>query len=202
MKTKLLAAAVAGLALAQLVTPASAYTLHWLVSDDTYVCFYGNECEGAEGQFIYDSKTNSLTSEFLVYGTSPGSNGLNVYDPGGPPSENEPFDESLFVDFGRSLSRGGTTTMDFEWDVPICYDVSRNGACDFEITYEGLGQGKVTSLEQPLPAALPLFATGLGALGLFGWSRKRKNADQKTQSDFGEAAVERWPFCFRPLNLL
>ena len=28
----------------------------------------------------------------------------------------------------------------------------------------------------PLPAAFPLFATGLGALGLLGWRRKRKNA--------------------------
>jgi len=28
----------------------------------------------------------------------------------------------------------------------------------------------------PLPAALPLFATGLGALGLLGWRRKRYNA--------------------------
>lgn len=28
----------------------------------------------------------------------------------------------------------------------------------------------------PLPAALPLFATGVGALGLLGWRRKRKNA--------------------------
>jgi len=27
----------------------------------------------------------------------------------------------------------------------------------------------------PLPAALPLFVTGLGALGLLGWRRKRKN---------------------------
>jgi hypothetical protein len=27
----------------------------------------------------------------------------------------------------------------------------------------------------PLPAALPLFATGLGAIGLLGWRRKRKN---------------------------
>jgi PKD repeat protein len=26
----------------------------------------------------------------------------------------------------------------------------------------------------PLPAALPLFATGLGVMGLFGWRRKRK----------------------------
>ncbi|MGB7656833.1 MAG: hypothetical protein WBL96_00635 [Pseudolabrys sp.] len=30
--------------------------------------------------------------------------------------------------------------------------------------------------ETPLPAALPLFATGLGALGLIGWWRKRKAA--------------------------
>src|SRR5262249_43537345 len=28
----------------------------------------------------------------------------------------------------------------------------------------------------PLPTALPLFATGLGALGLLGWRRKRKAA--------------------------
>jgi hypothetical protein len=27
----------------------------------------------------------------------------------------------------------------------------------------------------PIPAALPLFASGLGALGLLGWRRKRKN---------------------------
>jgi hypothetical protein len=28
----------------------------------------------------------------------------------------------------------------------------------------------------PLPAALPLFATGLGGLGLLGWRRKKKSA--------------------------
>jgi hypothetical protein len=33
-----------------------------------------------------------------------------------------------------------------------------------------------TAATTPLPAALPLFATGLGAAGLFGWRRKRKNA--------------------------
>jgi hypothetical protein len=30
--------------------------------------------------------------------------------------------------------------------------------------------------ETPIPAALPLFATGLGGLGLFAWRRKRKDA--------------------------
>ena len=34
----------------------------------------------------------------------------------------------------------------------------------------------VSPTATPLPAALPLFAGGLGALGLFGWRRKRKNA--------------------------
>jgi hypothetical protein len=29
----------------------------------------------------------------------------------------------------------------------------------------------------PLPTALPLFASGLAAIGLFGWRRKRKNAN-------------------------
>ena len=33
-----------------------------------------------------------------------------------------------------------------------------------------------TVANTPLPAALPLFASGLGALGLLGWRRKRKNA--------------------------
>jgi hypothetical protein len=45
------------------------------------------------------------------------------------------------------------------------------------------GSGLITFLEvssdltpTPLPAALPLFATGLGALASFAWWRKRKSA--------------------------
>jgi hypothetical protein len=34
--------------------------------------------------------------------------------------------------------------------------------------------GTVATTATPLPAALPLFATGVGALGLLGWRRKRK----------------------------
>lgn len=36
--------------------------------------------------------------------------------------------------------------------------------------------GEIQVAATPLPAALPLFAAGLGALGLLGWRRKRKTA--------------------------
>jgi hypothetical protein len=39
---------------------------------------------------------------------------------------------------------------------------------------EGWGIEKVEVGATPLPAALPLFASGLAAAGLFGWRRKRK----------------------------
>jgi hypothetical protein len=39
--------------------------------------------------------------------------------------------------------------------------------------FEGLAT-TLAAAETPLPAALPLFATGLGGLGLLGWRRKRK----------------------------
>src|ERR1039458_8728862 len=39
-----------------------------------------------------------------------------------------------------------------------------------------VGTLEVFATTTPLPAALPLFASGLGALGLLGWRRKRKAA--------------------------
>jgi hypothetical protein len=38
----------------------------------------------------------------------------------------------------------------------------------------GFGVGLFNLSEIPVPAALPLFATGIGGLGLLGWRRKRK----------------------------
>jgi hypothetical protein len=52
---------------------------------------------------------------------------------------------------------------------------------DERVTFDSVGQHDYRTnvalpSETPLPAALPLFATGLGAMGLLGWRRKRKNA--------------------------
>jgi hypothetical protein len=47
-------------------------------------------------------------------------------------------------------------------------------ANDAQLIFSAGIQNDVSST--PLPATLPLFATGLGALGLFGWRRKRMDA--------------------------
>jgi hypothetical protein len=49
---------------------------------------------------------------------------------------------------------------------------------DYSLNTEllNIGDGfSATPVITPLPAALPLFVTGLGGLGLLGWRRKRKN---------------------------
>jgi hypothetical protein len=42
------------------------------------------------------------------------------------------------------------------------------------ITEKSSGDLEIASRATPIPAAFPLFATGLGAMGLLGWRRKRK----------------------------
>ena len=51
---------------------------------------------------------------------------------------------------------------------PYCAEGGGENAINFAF--------RIADAETPLPAALPLFATGLGALGLLGWRRKRKAA--------------------------
>ena len=55
--------------------------------------------------------------------------------------------------------------------ISFFYENGIQGDVDLqEVAWFGAGTFTVT----PLPAALPLFATGLGALGLLSWRRKRK----------------------------
>jgi hypothetical protein len=62
---------------------------------------------------------------------------------------------------GRAIALNAAVTMDTN---TISNDCTSSG-------FSG-GPNGIT----PIPAALPLFAGGLGALGLLGWCRKRKNA--------------------------
>jgi hypothetical protein len=91
---------------------------------------------------------------------SPGANSVEVYYTITLPS-------STF-----SVLAGGSPTVSLTLQGPglgVLGSTTFNGAAlDFStITID-------TVAANPLPAALPLFATGLGGLGLFSWRRKRK----------------------------
>ena len=58
--------------------------------------------------------------------------------------------------------------------VNVFFLPSTSGPTDFR--FEGAWLTEFSPNPTPLPAALPLFATGLGALGLLGWRRKKKAA--------------------------
>ena len=71
------------------------------------------------------------------------------------------WDDGPLTTFSRLSTNGNTT------------DTGGNGAN--LLVYAG-ALPTAADGNTPLPAALPLFATGLGALGLLTWRRKRKNA--------------------------
>jgi len=104
------------------------------------------------------SKNIALNSSFLIgVQWDPSGSGSNVYlgyDTDNPSNNSHSYDYNIWK------------WPDPYWGTPP--DPTGNG--DYGIWMIR------ADVEAPLPAALPLFATGLGALGLLGWRRKRKNA--------------------------
>ena len=71
------------------------------------------------------------------------------------------FVEGLVVSIAQTYGFSGTLFNEIRFSLPAAFVIDD---MKFNLAAEAT----------PLPAALPLFATGLGALGLFGWRRKRK----------------------------
>jgi hypothetical protein len=88
------------------------------------------------------------SGSYLLFLYNPSNLGIPGYASSGSGSE-------IFV---SSATPNPTVGQTYGFDVGYNAGVSING----------------TIGTTPLPAALPLFATGLGALGLLGWRRKRK----------------------------
>jgi hypothetical protein len=77
---------------------------------------------------------------------------------------------SPFTTYAATLALMGSLSV-VEFDVVLDGGWGANG--NQELTLNSLDYSVAAT---PLPATLPLFASGLGALGLLGWRRKRKNA--------------------------
>jgi hypothetical protein len=72
------------------------------------------------------------------------------------------------IDIGLLLAGGFA-------DVEVVFDLTASSSSKFQFDY-AFGTVPAAESATPLPAALPLFVTGLGALGLLGWRRKRMQA--------------------------
>ena len=84
--------------------------------------------------------------------------------------------DSIFTSFGSFNASPAVTCCSF---LLILSNINFAGlsAVSNGVSISGSTNLVITAVsEAPLPAALPLFATGLGALGLIGWRRKRKAA--------------------------
>jgi hypothetical protein len=106
---------------------------------------------------------------------SPTLGGLGEYVPG------DNFFQSFDVSGGAITAASFQSTVgDFSLLLGINPSLSLfNGTLfneDEEHGLNGILSYSLVAETTPLPAALPLFATGLGALGLLGWRRKRKQA--------------------------
>ncbi len=76
------------------------------------------------------------------------------------------------VQVGISDGLGGTGDV-LTLNIPTSSLTDAGGPIAGSFNQISITGGDITT---PLPAALPLFATGLGAMGLLGWRRKRKSA--------------------------
>jgi hypothetical protein len=88
------------------------------------------------------------------------------------------FDMTLASSYNPAFITGNGGTAASAEAVLFAGIIAGNAYLNIHTTNFGGGEIRgflAATAPTPLPAALPLFATGLGALGLYGWRRKRKS---------------------------
>ena len=114
------------------------------------------------------SKAKSCNGTHTLGFTVSGERGgwtVRITSPGGITIEDETTERHWHLLFNEMLTKASRRC-------PSPQNSYQIPTPDVFITFD-LPDG-LTLAQSPLPPALPLFATGLGALGLLGWRRKRK----------------------------
>ena len=165
MKSRLIGAlAVATCVMGLAVSPASASTVTYGIIFTSTESVGGT---GGAGSFAVDNSISNNLTDFSatidgkLYGFSD-IIGTTTFAP--PPPHNLTLEANHIIsteneNFQLSISPAGT------WNIELIL----NGNEDVGSADAG------TYMVSPTPAALPLFATGVGAIGLLGWRRKRKS---------------------------
>ena len=171
-RTALLAAALVLIATLA-AAPSDASTINWVLSGVTF-----DDGGATSGTFSTDSTSGNVTAFNITTtaGTTLGGanynwTAINTFSSNGIYSPNSfiltNFDTSTYInlEFVNPLTGPGIDELILSggsYECAICNPV------------RGIVSGEAIAATTPLPAALPLLASGLGALGLLGWRRKRK----------------------------
>ena len=141
---------------------------------------YSNPITTSSGAFGGDTLALEFNVDFSDAGLLPGTSGipfgnLILTNLTGALAPLDGLTVREFLGDMNTLLSGGTSIVSIADLGLIVQDVNNSfsfGTPD-QFAQDHLDAPPIVG-QTPLPAALPLFATGLGAMGLFGWRRKRK----------------------------
>jgi hypothetical protein len=124
------------------------------------------------GPFSFSMGSTTQGEAWSVYGSNTANTGLvNLYLNNTGDGVTDPltlYNYYYFAYTGPALTYGKYWSNG-HW---VTYETSTCGGCNVLLdTFSGQ---YTTELTTPLPGALPLFVSGLGAFGFVGWRRKRK----------------------------
>jgi hypothetical protein len=163
--------------------PADASTIDWTLSGVTF-----DDGGTATGTFSTDSTSGDVIAFDIV--TTPGttlggatydSTASGIYSSNGVYSSNSfivsNFNTFTYVNFEFVSPLTSPGTDDLILSIGTDYASYECNMCG---TVRDIVSGEAVSGDNigttPLPTTIPLFATGLGAFGLFGWRKKRKSS--------------------------
>lgn len=137
---------------------------------DTYLGIAGSSANPIGAYLPSTQALDAGATGFDVYQVDLGS--ATLQSPSNP-------NVSPLETLSSSLPLGSYIVAFFDTDTTTCVKKERGTCIETAEFYDSTANSGAifetgTPTATPLPAALPLFATGLGGLGLLGWRRKRK----------------------------